>query len=246
MNLVRLSRALLVSVPLMLPLAGCSSSDSEDASASDSDDVVAGDSITSRADLFRPSENDLLGVVKASMAGIDHWKLYLTARGFTVRGISATDKIKVVYAVKLDANKKQEIVTNASAMITASDFKVGNGGAEDARNFANIVLADTKALFAKKSSGVAPQGFLPEAACAFMEKASMWILGASLTTFAGGIATMMSAESAAGVVVAVGTAAAGEAIMISGLAVATGWMLWEFTAGMRDTKGGSFGLDGCR
>ncbi len=121
------------------------------------------------------------------------------------------------------------------------------GTAEGVRLLAKTIIADTNALFAKDVGDVAPQGFLPDAACSFMEKASLWILGASLATSFGGVATMMSAQSTVTIAAtAVGTAVVGEAIMITGIAVMTGWMLWEFTAGMRATNGSTFGLDGCR
>src|SRR5262245_33393068 len=119
--LKRLSLAILFSVPVMAAGVGCSSADAPASSSEQSgDDIVASKSRRVQ-DLFHPDESTLGSIVTSTMAGIDHWEVYGSDAGLTVKGISQSKKIKVVYAVPI-STKDGQVAVDGAGFVRASDF----------------------------------------------------------------------------------------------------------------------------
>lgn len=85
------------------------------------DDIQASDLKARTQDLFQPAESALVGTAASTTAGLATWKIYQSDKGITVRGISATNKIKVVYAIALDSEAK-DVRIRSAGYVKASDY----------------------------------------------------------------------------------------------------------------------------
>lgn len=108
---------------------------SDDASES-SDDIQAGTSKRQAEDLFRPDESTLAATVASTMPGIATWKVYASPKGTTVRGVSESGKIKVVYVMAYE-QEKNGVRIKSVGYLRASDFSLS-----DDRRSALIALTE--------------------------------------------------------------------------------------------------------
>lgn len=103
--------------------SGASASDETPANESSGDDIRDGDVKRRTDDLFQPNESTLVGTADASLAGLATWKVYETDKGVTFRGISASNKIKVVYVAAFDKVENGAQVRSVG-FVKASDFSL--------------------------------------------------------------------------------------------------------------------------
>lgn len=106
---------------------GCTaaSDDTSSDSSESSDDIQAGTSKRQAEDLFRPDESTLAATVASSMPGIATWKVYASPKGTTVRGVSESGKIKVVYVMAYE-QEKNGVRIKSVGYLRASDFSLSD------------------------------------------------------------------------------------------------------------------------
>lgn len=149
-------KSCLRSTSLLIALAvttGCSSANTESTSDESADDIQASSSRKEAEDLFRPDESTLFADVGATMPGLKSWKLYATPKGLTIRGMSESGKIKVVYVVAYKA-EEGGVRPKSVGFLNASDFVIH---ADQQLAMRQLTAAIQKDLGSTEAGGLAPK-----------------------------------------------------------------------------------------
>lgn len=106
-------------------IAGCSAAADDPESAESSDDIQASTSKKQAEDLFKPDESTLAATIPATMPGLSTWKLYTNPKGTTIRGVSESGKIKVVYVVAYN-QEGEGVRVKSVGFLRATDFALSD------------------------------------------------------------------------------------------------------------------------
>lgn len=208
----------------LLSVIGCSAN-TDDASSGDQsqDDIRASnDARTKEAqDLFHPAEDTLVASVPSSMNGLVQWNVYASDKGITVRGVSASKKIKVVYVQGMETDQSGQQKFVSAGFVNASDFSLPADKTAAAKLLNESVQTDID-----KAAGTTPKSLSPLDACNADAKSTFASMSTSLKLVAlafGGYGAFVTAGCVVGAFESAGTSCIPLAILLfSGSGVAAG------------------------